>query len=231
MATQTTWVRSLAVFVGAWIVAPAAHAAYVVVDDADDLYTVPNGDLNGDFVAVAGTGVASAPGQVYDVLQLQDNGSESGSNAVDMGDLWVTLDTGGLASATTLVFGFGINETGAVGSNSVTVTELVMTFELPDASVLTYDLAPDIVEVFNYEQGQNTAEALFQVALPFDFMTTYSAASTEQFTISSSIDNTSDGFEIFFLSSGYTERPPLVPAPPALALLGLGLLRTRRRRA
>ena len=140
-----------------------------------------------------------------------------------------SLDTGGVTSTTTLVFGFGLNETGAVGSNSITITDLVMTFELPDQSVLTYDLSPDTVEVFNYEQGQSTAEALFQIDLGFDFMSVYTGASTEAFTISATIDNTSDGFEIFFLSSGYTREPP-VPAPPTLALLALGLLGRRRRR-
>jgi hypothetical protein len=219
----------LAVSVGALVAAPAADASLIVVDEPTDLYTAARGDLSGDFIAVAGSTAASSPGLVYDVLQLQSKGSETGSNAVDMGDLRITLEAGGLTSVTSLVFGFGLNESGPVGSNSVTILELVMTFELPDTSIMTFDLMPDSVQVFNYEQGQNTAEALFQVDLGFDFMSAYTNGSTEQFTITSAIDGTDAGFEIFFLSSGYTSRPP-IPAPPTVLALGLGLLGRRRRR-
>ncbi|MEX2430760.1 MAG: PEP-CTERM sorting domain-containing protein, partial [Dehalococcoidia bacterium] len=71
----------------------------------------------------------------------------------------------------------------------------------------------------------------------FDFMSEYDAASTEQLTLSSTIDNTSNGFEIYFLSSSFTANPPApqtIPEPASLALFALGgaaLLTGRRRKA
>ena len=72
-----------------------------------------------------------------------------------------------------------------------------------------------------------------EVALGFDFMAEYNGTSTEVFSIDSTIDNTSDGFEIYFLSSGFTMNPPIpAPEPGTLSPLAVGaiaLAASRRR--
>jgi hypothetical protein len=191
----------------------------ITITGPTDLFTTGIGD----YAAVSGNNAASAPGQVFDVLSLQTNVSESGSNSVDMGDLWDTLNDGGVTTATSLVFGFGLNETGSLGSNYVTITDLDMSFERSGGgSFKEFSLGNDSITVYNYTQGQNTAEARIQVDLGFDFMTEYNTLSTEDFDIFSNITNTSDGFEIYFLSSAFTSTP--IPEPATMLLLGSGLI-------
>jgi hypothetical protein len=56
-------------------------------------------------------------------------------------------------------------------------------------------------------------------------MATYNASSTEQFTMSSTINNVNDGFEIYFLDAGFTAEPPAsIPEPGTVLLLGSGLI-------
>jgi len=64
-----------------------------------------------------------------------------------MGDLWSALNAGGITSARTLVFGFGINETGAPGSNPVDITQLTMTFNKPTGPAEVFDLGSNTVKV------------------------------------------------------------------------------------
>ena len=64
---------------------------------------------------------------------------------------------------------------------------------------------------------------------PVDLMAEYTASSSEIFNIYAAIYDTSDGGEIFFLSSGYTEAAiasaggGVIPEPSTALLLGFGL--------
>lgn len=216
-------------------------AQAVVIQTGSELYLGSGGQI-GDFSAVGGALNASSPGQVLELLggslggaaDLHANGSESGTNTVSMGSLWSTLNSGGVTSASRLVFGFGVNETGPIGSNWASMTDLTMSFARVGGGTDTFTLgAPDFIQVYNIEQGTNSAEALIEVNLGFDFMAEYNAASSESFTVSANVDNTSDGFEIFFLSSAYTADPIGVPEPASvvlalLAALGGAVLLRRR---
>ena len=205
----------LSVIVFIVITFTAVHVfASVTVDEASDLFTTGIGDYN----FVSGNDATSPPGQTKEVLHLGSDNSESGTNSIDMSYLYNTLYDGGITSANILVFGFGLNETGSIGSNNVTIESLSMTFNRQSASSETFSLGSDSITVVNYEQGQNTAEAHIAVDLGFNFMQEYNASSTEQFTMSSTINNTSDGYETYFLSSGYTsDVPPIVHAPEPIS--------------
>ena len=218
-------------------------AATVTIENGTELYTAVADDMIGNYFAVAGNAGNSSPGQVLEVLggsiagnpdaseSLQHKGSEDGEHTLRIGQLHSVLDADGIASTSSLGFGFGLNESGAPGSNSVTITALDMFFELPDGSSQAFSLGGDQVQVFNYFQGQSTAEAWFQLEFPFDFMAIYSNTSTEAFSISSLINNTSAGFEVYFLSSGITSMPPAqglpavdsMPVPAAVWLFMSGL--------
>lgn len=223
--------------------AAPASAALVVIETGAESFTAANGDEMGTFFAVAGATDDSAPGQVVEVLggnlggsaSLQASPNESGSNSLNIGTLWSILDDEGVTSTSSLVFGFGVNEPASASAGWVTITDLVMTFELPDSSVQTFDLLGDTIEVNSFNSGTNSAEARIQVDFgAFDFMAQYNAASTEQFTISATIADTAGGFEIFFLSGGYTAAPPAppsVPEPAAATGLMLLLLTLRRTRS
>lgn len=214
-----------------------ANAYAVTVDEPTDSFTTGIGD----FSEISGFEAASSPGQVLEILG--GSGSTSADFAagvtLNMGDLWDILDAGMVGSASILGFGFGINETGPTGSNSVDVTAITLSFELPDTTVQTYDLNMDpTVSVFNYNQGTNTAEAIFFVDLGFDFMSTYNTNSTEDFSAFMTLENTDDGFEILFLGSAFAGGPPPpnpMPEPGTLLVLTAGLFgiwgATRRRRS
>ena len=230
--------RNKAFLLAAAVLTAIAFAAPVQAD-----VTIVNGSevFNagiGDYHEVSGNMDDSAPGQIMDVLggqssPLHDSPTASETRSNDMGDLWTTLDDGGLTTASILGFGFAINETGPTGSNTVVIDELDMWFERANDPDVHFSLNDDNITVTNYTQGQNTAEAIILVDLGFDFMAEYNEFSTEQFTISSDISNTSDGFELYFLSSAFSGGP-VIPEPASLGLLGIGglcLLRRKRRGA
>jgi hypothetical protein len=199
-----------------------SQAALFTIDQVSDQFTV------GGFI-VAGGADKSSPGQVFEVLggptnDLHNTPDESGSRNSSMGALWSILNGAGITNATSLVFGFGLDETGSPGSNPVNIASLVMTFNRPLAPPVTFSLGDNTVSVYG-NQGASGSEARFQVDLPFDFMTTFSATSTQMFTISSTINGTDDGPEIYFLDAGFTANPPApVPEPTTILLLGAGLL-------
>jgi len=178
-------------------------------ESSADLFTIEiknatdSPETAGDYTV---SGVVLPPGETFKLLELKKSNSES--QTYQMKDLWNTLNDSGIVSTYTLGFGFDLNETGAPGSNYVKIQSLTMTFELPDDpdnSPISFLLDPDgndfSVNVYNYTQGTQTFEALFRVNLAFDFMSSYNADSTEDFFISSTIDNTSDGPEIYMLST------------------------------
>lgn len=187
----------------------------------------------GNYNFVSGNDASSSPGMVMEVLggsmgNLQSNGNESETRSWNMSYLYNTLYNGGITSANKLVFGFGLNESGQTGNNYVNIDELNMTFNRASNSPETFSLGSGPITVFNYEQGQTTAEARIAVDLGFDFMQEYSTSSEELFTISSAISNTSDGFEIYFLSSGYTATVVPEPVSSTLFIVGAATLGFRR---
>lgn len=215
--------------VASCLVTGTATATTITIDQASDTF----GPV-GNFYLISGVDHAnSSPGQVIEVLGgpgsgLQTNtGTEFETRSTEMGDLWDTLSAGGITSTNLLVFGFGNNQSGTTGTHATDITALTMTFTLPGGGTKVFDLGSNNVLVYNYVQGQSHAEARFGVNLGFDFMSTYNTDSTQAFTIYSSISNADDGFEIYFLSSGYTGGgngvTPAVPEPASLLLLGTGL--------
>jgi hypothetical protein len=209
--------------------AQSSYATTFTIDQVTDLYNPV-----GDFIAAGGAN-KSSPGLVYEVLggpgnDLHSTPSESGTRSSPMSGLWSTLNAGGITNTYTLVFGFGLNQTGAPGTNGVDVTALTMTFNLPSGPPVIFGLGSNDVWVYG-NQGTSSAEGRFQVILPFDFMSTFGPTSTQLFTISSTIYHTDDGPEIYFLDAGFTANPPVqvpppdsVPEPCTIFLLGSGLV-------
>ncbi len=202
------------------------------ISSGSDFHNIGVGEYN----FVSGNDMASSPGQVLEVLggtlkgdaKLRKDGNESGTNSIDMSFLYNTLASGGVTWATKLAFGFGLNETGSIGSNSITIDSLNMTFNRQSEPAKTFSLLNNSITILNYEQGQNMAEALISVDLGYDFMQEYDGSSTEQFMISSDISNTSDGFEIYFLSSNFTIVSNPEPVSSMLFIVGGATLVLRR---
>jgi hypothetical protein len=198
------------------------HAASFTIDDANDLFLGV-----GDYAAVAGYDGTSPPvDQQLTVLSAdKKNQAIPQSNSVDMGDLWSTLSAGGVTTTSTLVFGLIVNEQGS--TPAIDIQQLSMTFQRVGGGADAFFLSPDQLTVVEYAGGNNT-DARIQVNLGFDFMAEYTASSTQQFTISATIDNMSAGDDIFFLSSGFTAAPPApeepIPEPGTLALFSALLL-------
>jgi hypothetical protein len=126
-----------------------------------------------------------------------------------------------------LLFGLDLNESGK--DEDVKIDQLVIRF-----TDLTYSLGNNTVTVTDYQGSGNWGEALFQVNLGFDFMTTYNASSIEDFFIQSTISDVNNGPETFFLSAAFTANPPVnpygdppaahAPEPATMLLLGSGLI-------
>ena len=205
-----------------------AEAAQIDIDDANDL------ELGvGDYAAVAGyDGSNPAVGQRLDVLSVNvgDNGNLV-TNSLDMGLLRQTLASGGVTETSTLVFGLEVDEFPFLGLDDVNVETLSMNFERVGGGTDTFTLAGDNIRVQDYNSGA-TADARIQVNLGFDFMTEYTNASTEAFTISATISSMHQFIfgddEVFFLSSGFTDDPPApeepIPEPGTFVLLGVVMI-------
>jgi len=234
------WIRGLALHVALLLAPGATLATTYVIDASEDIHIQVGG-----FASVRGDDQSSAPGQVLDLLggpnapPLQAKGNqtfEANENWISVQAIRNALTAGGLSTVDRLVIALGVNESGPLGSNSVMVDELDIQLQKANGSFVSFALEPDAVEVYNYRQGQTTAEALFEIDLGFDFMAEYDANSTETLWISSSISQPSNGYEIYFLSTGYTEAAiiaagggAIVPEPSTGLLLagGLVLLATR----
>lgn len=210
-------------------VAHTLNADLIIIDELNDVATNV-----GQFNQVFGSDPNSSPGQVTEILNMgnqQQPDTQTGTIAA--GSIWTVFNDGGISSLDRLILSMGINETGPVGSNSVDVESLRLRVEDPN-NLGTFLLDVNIdtpsdntVRVFNYAQGTNTAEALFAVNLPFDFMQTFSSASTSDVILDVTVTNRSNGFEIFFFDSAVN-----IPEPGAFALLFTmaGVLTLRRRR-
>ena len=162
------------------LLAGSLQADLIIVTGPTDVF-----GAIGDYTSVTGNNNVSSPGQVLEVLggviggaaKLQNIGSESGTHTINMGDLFQVLSDGGIVSTTALVFGFGLNETGATGTNWVDITALDMSFERARGGTDAFSLdsgGDNTIRVFNYVQGQDLAEARIRVDLGFDFMAEYS---------------------------------------------------------
>lgn len=216
--------KMLVILASLFALAATAQAATITIDSADDLFTGI-----GDYAAVGGLAGAAQPGQILNLLTVPKVGKNESewtaiSNTLAMGTLWSKLSEGGILSTNCLVVGMVVNETGAPGSNDVTIQDLDITL----AGGSSYGFGENNTIVVNYISGASSAEARFQIDLGFDFMTTFNASSTEIFTISSVITDRDNGDEVFFLSSGFTSDPMVTPASPvpvpgAFWLLGSGL--------
>ena len=144
-------------------------------------------------------GVDWTTGQLYDIL---------------ISDTTIDTNQDGTADIPiySLAFGLGINQNGTTNTNQINVENLIIELFLPNSDTSTFSLdngtgdptTGNTVSVINYNQGQNTAEAKFAIDLGFDYMTTYSSSSTEAFRLTSTLSNQDDGFENYFLSSGFS---------------------------
>lgn len=229
-------IKYLTPIVLALVILPTAASATTITIDQP---TTPMQSI-GDFQWGGINPVAVAPGQLTEVLRMDNDGVWS--NTLTAGDLWTALSD--LSSTEWLAFCFHLNETGNDNPEDGTVSALTLTLQQPaglggGTLVWNLDVSPDdntvIVNDFAANSsspagGRGDAEAQFWVALPFDFMSTYSSSSTEQFTIELAISDTNNGPDYVQIASGLTAA---APEPATMTLLGVGMigcLAKRRRR-
>lgn len=214
-------------FSGGLLFSVPATAATFQITNSNSLFTNV-----GNYSAVAGaTDTVANRGRALIVAAL-GGGDPSTTRSIPASCLWqllanVTVSNGCLLNnnnvsgsdstintTRTLVFGLGINQSGGQ-SGFLDLTGLNITLQRParlGGGTLNYTLGANNVQVFNYDQGgASNAEARFQLNLPFDFMTTYNANSTENITFNIAASNNSQGEDTFFLSTGFTQRN--IPAP------------------
>ena len=206
-----------------------AHAL-IIVDDVNDAFTV------GDF-RVFGNDQPSGTGQNYEVLKFKPQGNNTSGSSCDGcpldqaphgdvsgNDLGAHLVVNGLTHATTLGFGFDVNQ------NTAFVDVTALTIVIYNNGIAYTFSTNDTIRISDglNGNGSSTAEARFLIDLPFDFIDAYNAGTLGDFYIGASVANANGGFEEFFLSSAFTNggggNPPAVPEPTTLFLSGLGLL-------
>jgi hypothetical protein len=201
----------------AWV--SQAQSAYYTVD------TPSFSEVIGDMLVTGSEGSpgVTGTGRNYTLLTLKPKGnatSVTDSNSVSLGDIWTFLAD--IQSVRTMVFGFDLNQPPTNGYIVIEALEAKID-DLP-----TYSLGANQVRVNQYMgPGSALGEAYFHIDLPFDFMTRYNAASTEELFISATLSNAAGGFEEYYLSVseiGSANAGAAVPEPGTLMLAGIGAL-------